>query len=366
VYIPNSNDAERVNWYREVRTYLEQKGIAWTTWDYQGGFGLFKKGSNEQFLNDLNVPLVQALGLTAPVQQVYVLKPDTVGFSVYTDFIGEKIQEASNASGTVIDFYSDNKPNNGAYCLLWSGSAQYGSVGFNFLPDKDLTTLKTQNYALSLLVKGNTPGTSFDLRFYDTKTSVATDHPWRMNYTVNDIKVPWDNAWHKLFIPLSFFTDGGSWDGSWYNPVGAFDWKAIDRFDIVAEQASLAGKSFWFDNIQITNRDTARVLNTAIFDLCSNNNLSLKVFPNPAIHSTTISYTLQQSQSIDISIYTVSGQKVKSLVHSTQPAGEYSITWKLDSESSNYIPEGVYFCHALIDDLGYNAKIIILKNRTDN
>jgi endoglucanase len=366
VYIPNSNDADRVNWYREVRTYLEQKGIAWTTWDYQGGFGLFKKGSNEQFLNDLNIPLVQALGLTAPAQQVYVLKPDTEGFSVYTDFISEKIQESSNASGAVIDFYSNDKPNNGAYCLLWSGSAQYGSVGFNFLPDEDLSTLKTQNYALSLLVKGNTPGTKFDLRFYDTKTSVVTDHPWRMNYTVDDTKVPWDNAWHKLYIPLSLFTEGGSWDNTWYNAIGAFDWKAIDRFDIVAEQASLAGKSFWFDNIQVTNRDTARVLNTDLFDLMGNKNLSLKVFPNPAIQSTTISYTLQQSQSIDISIYTVSGQKVKSLVHSTQPAGDYSIPWNLDSDSSNTIPEGIYFCNAIIDGQRYNANIIVLKSRTVN
>jgi endoglucanase len=365
VYIPNSNDADRVNWYREVRTYLEQKGIAWTTWDYQGGFGLFKKGSNEQFLNDLNVPLVQALGLTALVQQVYVLKPDTVGFSVYTDFIGEKIQDASNASGAVIDFYSINKPNNGAYCLLWSGASQYGSVGFNFLPDKDLSTLKSQSYALSLLVKGNTPGTSFDLRFYDTKTSVATDHPWRMNYTVNDSKVPWDNAWHKLYIPLSLFTDGGSWDGSWYNPIGAFDWKAIDRFDIVAEQASLSGKSFWFDNIQITNRDTARVVNTALPDLRGNSYLSLKVFPNPAIHSTTIRYALQQSQSVGISIYSVSGQLVKTIEHSTQPAGDYSITWNMDNDRGLPVPEGIYFCHMQLDNQGYNVKIIVLKGKTE-
>jgi len=66
-------------------------GIAWTTWDYQGGFGLFKKGSNEQFNYDLNIPLVQDLGLIAPPQQVYVLTPDQVGFDIYTDFIGEKI-----------------------------------------------------------------------------------------------------------------------------------------------------------------------------------------------------------------------------------------------------------------------------------
>ncbi|MDD4968914.1 MAG: cellulase family glycosylhydrolase [Paludibacter sp.] len=360
VYTPNSNDADRVNWYREVRSYLEQKGIAWTTWDYQGGFGLFKKGSNEQFLNDLNVPLVQVLGLTAPVQQVFVLKPDTVGITVYTDFIGEKIQEASNASGATIDFYSTEKPNNGTYCLYWNGSAQYGTLGFDFLPDKDLSTLKAQNYALSLLVKGNTPGTQFDLRFIDTKTSVATDHPWRMNYTVDDTKVPWDNAWHKLYIPLSQFIEGGSWDNAWYPAIGVFDWKAVDRFNIVAEQASLANKSFWFDNIQLTNRDTARVLNTALHGIRMDTNLALKVFPNPAIHSTTIYYTLPKSQSIDISIYTVSGQKVRTIFHSTQPAGEYSILWNMNNDRGFSVPEGIYFCTALIGDRVCNAKIIVL------
>jgi len=365
VYIPNSIDADRVNWYREVRSYLEQKGIAWTTWDYQGGFGLYKKGSGEQFLNDLNVPLVQALGLTAPAQQVFVLKPDTTGFPVYTDFIGEKILESSNGSGATIDFYSDNKPNYGAYCLLWSGSAQYGSVGFDFVPDKDFTTLKAQNYALSLLVKGNTPGAKFDLRFTDTKTSLATDHPWRMNFTVDNSRVPWDNAWHKLYIPLSLFIEGGAWDNAWYTPIGAFDWKAVSRFDIVAEQASLANTTFLFDNIQVTNLDTARVINTAISDIYRNADLSLKTYPNPAIHSASISYTLPKSQSIDVSIITLSGQKIRTIVHSNQLAGDYSVSWKLDNDQNIPVPNGVYFCRARIDGRTYNAKIMVLHSRTD-
>jgi len=62
VFIPNSPADDRVYWYGVVRQYLEEKGISWTTWDYQGGFGLFNKGSNELFDHDLNVPLLEALG----------------------------------------------------------------------------------------------------------------------------------------------------------------------------------------------------------------------------------------------------------------------------------------------------------------
>lgn len=69
-----------------------------------------------------------------------------------------------------------------------------------------------QNYALSMMIKGDSPGTKFQLRFTDTKTAVAGDHPWRMNFTVDETIAAWDNKWHKVFIPLPRFAEGGSWD----------------------------------------------------------------------------------------------------------------------------------------------------------
>jgi hypothetical protein len=81
-----------------------------------------------------------------------------------------------------------------------------------------------------------------------------------MNYTITESKAPWDGKWHKIYIPLSNFVDQGSYDnGTWYPSAGAFDWKAVDKFEIVAEQGSLAGKNLYFDNIVITNQDTAHV-----------------------------------------------------------------------------------------------------------
>jgi len=361
VYNQNSNDADRTYWYNEMRKYLELKGIAWTTWDYQGGFGLFKKGSNEFFNYDLNIPLVQALGLIAPSQQVYVMTPDVVGFDIYTDFIGEKIVEASNVSGGTVDFYSNDKPNNGRYCILWNGTSQYGSVGFNFSPDKDLSNLKAQNYALAFIVKGNSPGTKFDLRFTDTKTTVVTDHPWRMNYTIDDSKVKWDNAWHKMYIPLSQFFDGGSWDNAWYPPIGAFDWKAVDRFDITAEYTSMAGRSVWFDNIQITNMDTAQIINTGLNNPNMNQLSSLKVFPNPVKTSATINYSLSHSQQVYVSIYTVSGQKIKTLANSTQAPGDYTAIWNTETDNGSKVADGIYFCRITLPDQTMNAKIVVLR-----
>ena len=65
----NSNDDDRVAWYTEVTKYLNEKEIPWTIWDYQGGFGLFQKGTEGRFPADLNLPMVKALGLKVPKHQ---------------------------------------------------------------------------------------------------------------------------------------------------------------------------------------------------------------------------------------------------------------------------------------------------------
>ncbi len=250
VYKPNSDDDQRVHWYRVVREYLEEKGIAWTIWDYHGGFGLFNVGSNEMFEHDLNVPLVEALGLTAPEQTPFVMTPDREGFDLYTDAIARNVRESSYFSRGTVDFYSDTDPVAGAYCIHSAGGDRYATIGFDFRPDKDLTVLVSEGFVLEIWVRGDTPRARLDIRFLDTKTADPQDHPWRMTATIDEKLAAWDGAWHLLRIPLRSFKDSGSWDnGAWFNPRGAFDWSAVDRFEIVAEHHSLAGMQFGFDEI---------------------------------------------------------------------------------------------------------------------
>lgn len=361
VYIPNSPDTDRIYWYGEVRKYLEEKGIPWTTWDYQGGFGLFKKNSSEMFEYDLNLPLLAVLGLNQPVQQTYVLKPDSVGFRIYTDFIGEKITESSYSNTGTVDFYSTERPNNEKLCILWNGVNQYSTIGFNFTPDKDLSLLKSKNYALSLIVKGNTAGTKFDLRFTDTKTG-SSDHPWRMNYSVSEPTLTWDSKWHKLYIPLSSFSEGGSWDGSWYNPVNAFDWTAVDKFEIVAEQAALNGKSVWFDNIQVVNMDTAKIYESTGFqDIFwqTSPHSELKISPNPVSYSARIGYITPNYGKVNVSIYNLLGQKLETLVNELQTEGAHEIVWNRRNNDGLEFQKGVYLCRMQSETTSAESKLIV-------
>jgi endoglucanase len=253
VYRVNSDNAQRVSWYEVVRRYLEEKKIAWTMWDYEGGFGLFKKGTNELFEHDLNLPLVEALGLIPPVQTPFVMTPEREGFDLYTDYMAESILNASYVGSATLDFYCDLAPIEGAYCIYCTGLNRYQTIAFDFRPDKDLKTLVQAGYLLDFWVRGDTPTARFDVRFLDTKTAAPGDHPWRMRTTIDQKNAAWDGQWHHVQIPLRNFTEHGSWDNAWFNPQGLFNWSAVDRFEIVSEHHDFVGMQFWFDHLRIVN-----------------------------------------------------------------------------------------------------------------
>jgi len=259
VYRVNSDSSQRAYWYEVVRKYFEQNGIPWTIWDYQGGFGLFKAGTNEMFEHDLNVPLVEALGLLVPEQSEFVLTPERAGFDLYMDYIAPGVSNAGWISQGTLDCYWDIGPAEGTYCIYCTGLAQYNAVGFDFRPDKDLTVLVQNGSTLEFWIRGDTPGARIEVRFLDTKTSDPRDHPWRMGATVDGALARWDGQWHSVRIPLKSFVERGSWDNdTWFNPQGSFDWSAVDRFEIVSEYHDFVGMQFWFDEIRVAKPPGAR------------------------------------------------------------------------------------------------------------
>jgi endoglucanase len=362
VYMPNSDTADRVFWYQTVKDYFGVKEIPWTIWDYKGGFGLFKKGSFELFESDLNIPLLGALGFNIPEQHAYHTGPDSIGFRIYDDYIEKGINEASYSTGT-IDFYSTLLPNNENYCLFWTGGPQYTKITLDFVPVRDLSRLVNTGYAMDMLVRGNVAGIKIDMRFLDTKTSDPTDHQWRMRTTLSDATPGWDKRWHHLHIPLQNFTEQGAWDdGNWYEPEGKFDWSAIERLEIVAEYGSMDSKEVWFDNITITNLDTARVFETGtlgIYNQLTPGDIpDLYLIPNPMNSSLSISYELRETGPVRLSVYDISGRKVSDIVDKIQSSGTYLAEWNGKNESGNTIPDGVYICRLLANNHLIYCKLI--------
>ncbi len=357
VYDLNSDTADRVFWYETVRSYLEEKGISWTIWDYHGGFGIFEKGGNGLFESDLNIPMVNALGLVAPEQIPFEIRPDTTGFKIYTDFIQGKLNEFTYVSAGSVDFYNSEYDHTGIYSIKVTGLNQYNNFGVDMVPDKDLSYLKNNKYFLEFYILGTgSATTNFDVRFLDTKTG-PDDHPWRMRRTITTNMAPLDGQWHYVKLPLSGFTEHGSWDGSWFNPIGAFDWTAVDRLEIVAEGVALTGVTFWIDDISVT--DTTIYTGTGKNHFISDERGSLQAWPNPVNSSTNISYKLESNGYVDLSIYSITGNKICSLVNRFQSAGNYTIPFPETDIFGNQLKAGIYICRYRTSESIQSLKLLV-------
>ncbi len=352
VYIPNSDNESRVNWYGTVGPYLSENNIGWTIWDYQGGFGIFEAGTGELFDHDINVPLVDTLGFIVPEQTELVIRPDSVGFDIYRDFSAKGV--SSSGSGGVVNLYETDNVYDGEFSLSWTGATQYSAITFDFSPNKDLSELESGEVLLRMWVTGDTPSSDFDLRFIDTDTNVDGDRPWRANIRVDNSTITFDGTWQLLEIDLSNFPEMGSWDdGQWHNPQGDFDWSAIDVFQIVAESGNHGDAKFWFDDIQIVGS----VINSIEQPGDTPIEFTLKQnYPNPFNPSTTISFTLAGTQYTSLKVYDLLGREVSVLVDEVRSIGNHEVRFDASALSS-----GVYLYELRAGDFVQTQKMLLVK-----
>lgn len=84
-------------------------------------------------------------------------------------------------------------------------------------------------------------------------------------------------------------------------------------------------------------------------------------YPNPFNPTTTINYQLNNSGEVIISIYNISGQKVKTLVNGFQQAGSHTIQWDGKNEHGILLTSGVYVCHLQTDGFSKSIKLMLLR-----
>ena len=175
----------------------------------------------------------------------------TDGFDLYLDYVAPNIINSSWFDEGILEYYSQDNPVSENFCIHWTGVGQYSVISFSFVPVKDLSEFVEEGFAIDFWVRCNSPSAKIDIRFIDTKTDDRTDHPWRMGYTIDRNIADWNGQWNHLQIPLSEFSEHGSWDNGWFGPIGAYDWAATESFQIVAEYGDLKGIHFYFDDIRV-------------------------------------------------------------------------------------------------------------------
>jgi len=79
-------------------------------------------------------------------------------------------------------------------------------------------------------------------------------------------------------------------------------------------------------------------------DTVAKSTYSLQNYPNPFNPQTTITFfTAEKAENAELVIYNIKGQKVKTLIDETLPAGKHSVIWDGKDSNGKRVGSGVYF-----------------------
>ena len=84
-------------------------------------------------------------------------------------------------------------------------------------------------------------------------------------------------------------------------------------------------------------------------------------YPNPFNPETTIRYSIANDSHVNLSVYNVKGQLVKTLVNENQKAGFKSVIWDGKDRYGKRSASGIYFCRMQSNNQNYIHKMLLMK-----
>ena len=154
-------------------------------------------------------------------------------------------------------------------------------------------------------------------------------------------------------LSYSWYLDGmlKSNDSTYEYRSSAFGVPRTDSVRVDIFNGYNTSSIIWRVNVvnEITTIETSSDLIPQNFSLQDN-------FPNPFNPVTHITYTLPRLSKVELSIYHITGEKIKTLVNKQQAAGEYTIRF-----DANNLASGIYFYTLKAGDFKESKRMAIIK-----
>jgi hypothetical protein len=83
--------------------------------------------------------------------------------------------------------------------------------------------------------------------------------------------------------------------------------------------------------------------------------------PNPFNPETTIAYSLPSKTQVEISVYNIKGQLVKTLCRGVEEAGDHFVRWNGTDSQNHSCASGIYFCRVSAGSQSKTQKMLLLK-----
>lgn len=205
------------------------------------------------------------------------------------------------------------------------------------------TDQETGSVDQDVTIPAGTANLSFYLEIPSASTSgfmkVIIDNDTLM--TVTDADSQTYATYSQVNMDVSGYADGGTHNLKFYSITNAGS-------DVT---------NFFIDDISldvVTGIDDQIVGVATDFALMQN-------YPNPFNPSTTLSYQLPGTATVDLKIYNLAGQEIKTLVSETQTAGPHQVVWDGKDEAGRQVASGIYLYRLRAGDMAITKKMTMLK-----
>lgn len=83
--------------------------------------------------------------------------------------------------------------------------------------------------------------------------------------------------------------------------------------------------------------------------------------PNPFNPATVLAFELTETSEVDLSVYDLSGRRVRTLMNGIREAGEHRVAWNGRDQAGKAVPSGVYFYRIEAGDFAETRRMTLLK-----
>lgn len=135
----------------------------------------------------------------------------------------------------------------------------------------------------------------------------------------------------------------------------------VDTVWATNEFADIIGVGFAYDRYELVSHKTTDVKETHPVNNRLDDFSLAQNYPNPFNAQTTIKFYLPQSSNVELAIYNIKGQKVKTLVDGSQTVGFQRVTWDGTDKNGAEVASGIYFYRVKTDYSEETKKMVLIK-----
>jgi len=267
-----------------------------------------------------------------------------------------------------------------------------GNDGTTYFPGSGVTTDQARTGSSSLKVTAPVGRSSGELVYFTETVPIPANSAGKQYVLSAWVKLD-ENISDSVFNPsyaLGFtwtwhtelFSDGGGWNefgsGEYRFVLNSDtqDWKQYQVIITVPDNAvqaiSVRPRAFniwtgiaYYDDFSLNGQDIVTSVEdpdpTQTGDVIPTDFRLNQNYPNPFNPTTYITYDLANSGAVTLDIYSLIGQKVKTLVDGVQTAGTWGVEWNGTDFSGAQVSSGVYFYQLRASGFLMTRKMLLMK-----